>query len=116
MQLLFESLQRGAKFKEVPLQFQTRTTGESKIERNAGLMASVCACFPRCISPIAMGSETHFYPPFAFGTARTSLTLETHNCPSLWGRPETRSFGFGGADGKDVRAWVLLNYGNRTAR
>jgi hypothetical protein len=35
MQLLFETLQLGAKFKEVPLQFQTRTTGESKIERNA---------------------------------------------------------------------------------
>jgi dolichol-phosphate mannosyltransferase len=35
MQLLFETLQLGAKFKEVPLQFQIRTTGESKIERNA---------------------------------------------------------------------------------
>jgi hypothetical protein len=35
MQLLFETLQLGAKFKEVPLQFQARTTGESKIERNA---------------------------------------------------------------------------------
>ena len=28
MQLLFETLQLGAKFKEVPLQFQVRTTGE----------------------------------------------------------------------------------------
>jgi dolichol-phosphate mannosyltransferase len=35
MQLLYETLQLGAKFKEVPLQFQARTTGESKIERNA---------------------------------------------------------------------------------
>ena len=35
MQLLFETRQLGAKFKEVPLLFQTRTTGESKIERNA---------------------------------------------------------------------------------
>lgn len=34
-QLLFETLKLGAKFKEVPLVFQVRTTGESKIEPQA---------------------------------------------------------------------------------
>lgn len=34
-QLLFETLALGAKFKEVPLVFQVRTTGESKIEQQA---------------------------------------------------------------------------------
>lgn len=32
LQLLFETLKMGAKFKEIPLQFQVRTAGESKIE------------------------------------------------------------------------------------
>jgi len=32
LQLLFETLQMGAKFKEVPLQFHVRNAGESKIE------------------------------------------------------------------------------------
>lgn len=35
MQLLFETINLGAKFKEVPLKFQIRTEGESKIEGNA---------------------------------------------------------------------------------
>ena len=34
-QLLFETLKLGAKFKEVPLIFNVRTTGESKIEKQA---------------------------------------------------------------------------------
>lgn len=34
-QLLFETLKLGAKFKEVPLVFNVRTTGESKIEKQA---------------------------------------------------------------------------------
>jgi dolichol-phosphate mannosyltransferase len=34
-QLLFETLKLGAKFKEIPLVFQVRTTSESKIERQA---------------------------------------------------------------------------------
>lgn len=32
LQLLFETLKMGAKFREIPLQFQVRTAGESKIE------------------------------------------------------------------------------------
>ncbi|HPD44979.1 MAG TPA: glycosyltransferase [Candidatus Woesebacteria bacterium] len=32
LQLLYETLQMGAKFKEIPLQFQVRNAGESKIE------------------------------------------------------------------------------------
>lgn len=36
-QLLFETLKLGAKFKEVPLVFQVRTSGESKIEKQATL-------------------------------------------------------------------------------
>ncbi|MCL4384513.1 glycosyltransferase [Patescibacteria group bacterium] len=35
MQLLFETLKLGAKYKEVPLEFQVRTTDQSKIEQNA---------------------------------------------------------------------------------
>lgn len=35
MQLLFETLKLGAKYKEVPLKFAVRTEGESKIESNA---------------------------------------------------------------------------------
>ena len=34
-QLLFETLKLGAKFKEIPLVFNVRTTGESKIEKQA---------------------------------------------------------------------------------
>jgi dolichol-phosphate mannosyltransferase len=34
LQLLFETLKMGAKFKEVPLQFHVRNAGESKIEAN----------------------------------------------------------------------------------
>ena len=44
MQMLFETLQLGARFKEVPLQFQVRTTGESKIERNA-VVDGIRVCF-----------------------------------------------------------------------
>lgn len=44
MQLLFETLKLGAKYKEVPLHFQVRTDGESKIEGNA-VLDGIKVCF-----------------------------------------------------------------------
>lgn len=44
MQLLFETLKTGAKYKEVPLHFQVRTEGESKIEGNA-VVDGIKVCF-----------------------------------------------------------------------
>ncbi|OGR35040.1 MAG: hypothetical protein A3J80_10360, partial [Desulfobacula sp. RIFOXYB2_FULL_45_6] len=44
MQLLFETLKLGAKYKEVPLKFQLRTTGVSKIEGNA-IIDGIRVCF-----------------------------------------------------------------------
>jgi dolichol-phosphate mannosyltransferase len=44
MQLLFETLKLGAKYKEVPLSFQVRTEGVSKIDGNA-VMDGIKVCF-----------------------------------------------------------------------
>lgn len=44
MQLLFETLKLGAKYKEVPLLFQARVEGKSKIEGNA-ILDGIKVCF-----------------------------------------------------------------------